>query len=156
MLPGTPFPDRLSRGRHLRQVVRVHLADVVLLPSRILTRRKAVLLYPALDAPGDVVGNSAHTIEQHVSIAQQNAVVMVIRMAHFPQHLAVPVRFENHPAFEREATEKALPRRAPVIEERAPLGEIARQTWRVRQVPGVNHLTAEVDEIHPSVSPDEG
>src|SRR5215831_18568203 len=62
MLPGTPFPDRLSRGRHLRQVVRVHLADVVLRPSRILTRRKAVLLYPALDAPGDVVGNSAHTI----------------------------------------------------------------------------------------------
>src|SRR5215510_2038676 len=155
MLPGTPFPDRLSRRRYLRQVIRVHLAGVILRPSRILARRKAVLLHPSLDAPGDVVGNPAHAIQQYVSVLQEDPVVMMIRMAHFPQHLAVPVRFENHTAFEREATEKALLRRAPVVEERAPLGEIAGQARRVWQVPGVDHVAPEVHEIDLSVSPDE-
>src|SRR5215471_1253527 len=116
MLPGTPFPDRLSRRRDLRQVVRVHLARVVPRPRRILARRKAVLLHPSLDAPDDVVGNSAHAIQQHVSVPQQDAVVMMVRMAHFPQHLAVPVCFEHHAAFEREVTEKALLGRAFVVE----------------------------------------
>src|SRR5262245_4622442 len=81
---------------------------------------------------------------------------MVVRMAHFPQDLAVPVRLQDHATFERKATEKALLRRAPVVEECSPLGEIAGQAWRVRHVPGVDDIAAEVDEIDPSVPPDEG
>ena len=127
MLPGAPLPDRLSSRRHLGQVVRVHLADLDLGPRRILARRKAVLLHPTPDTPGDLVGDLAHAIQQHVSVAQQDAVVMVIRMAYFPQHLAIPVRLQDHAPFEREATEKALLGRAPVIEQRAPFGEIAGQ-----------------------------
>src|SRR5262249_244121 len=37
VLPGTPFPDRLSTRRHLGQVVRVHLADIRVRPSGVLT-----------------------------------------------------------------------------------------------------------------------
>src|SRR5262249_48076126 len=55
VFPGTPFPDCLSSGRHLGQVIRVHLADVVLRPRMILARGKPVLLRPSLDTPGDVV-----------------------------------------------------------------------------------------------------
>jgi hypothetical protein len=47
-------------------------------------------------------------VQQHVSVAQQDAVMMMVRMAYLPEHLAIPVRFQNHATFEREATEKAL------------------------------------------------
>src|SRR5438132_8414465 len=155
MLPGTPFPDRLSRRRHLGQVIGVHLADVGLRPRSILARSKLVLLHASLDTPGDVVGNLAHAVQQHVSVAQEDAVVMVVRMADLPEHLAVPVRFQDHPALERKAIQKALLRRAPVVEERPPLRETAGQPRWVRHVPGVDHVAVKVDEVHPSVSPDE-
>src|SRR5262249_49365728 len=105
---------------------RIHLADVGARPSRVLARREAVLLYPALDSAGDVLGDLAHAIQQHVAVAQQDAVVMVVSMAKFPEHLAVPVRFEDHPPLERESTEEALLRGAPVVEQGSAVGEVAR------------------------------
>src|SRR5262249_37347500 len=75
------------------------------------------------------------------------AVMMMIRMAHLPEHLAIPVRLQNHAAFEREATEKALFRGAPVVKQRSALCEIAGQAGRVRQVQGVHDLALKVDEI---------
>jgi hypothetical protein len=47
-------------------------------------------------------------MQQHVAIAQQDAVVMVVRMTYLPQHVAVPVSLQDDAAFEREAAEEAL------------------------------------------------
>ena len=33
---------------------------------------------------------------------------MVVRMVYFPEHLAVPVRFQHDATFERKAAEKAV------------------------------------------------
>jgi hypothetical protein len=34
--------------------------------------------------------------------------MMMVRMAHFPQHLAVPVRFQHHAALKGKPAEKIL------------------------------------------------
>src|SRR5262249_61055192 len=81
---------------------------------------------------------------------------MVIRMAHFPQHLAIPVRFESHAAFEWKAAEKALLRRAPVVEKRAPLGEIPGQTWRARKDSGTYEPPPEGPRTRPPPPPQRG
>src|SRR5262245_40888374 len=104
---GTPLPNGLSLRRHLGEIVRVHAAGVVLRAGRILARGKAVFLHPSFDTPGDIVGNPAHAIQQHVSVAQQDAVVMVVGMSDFPQHLAVPVCLQDHATLERKPAEKA-------------------------------------------------
>jgi hypothetical protein len=61
-------------------------------------------------------GTLPRAVQQHVSVAEQDAVMMMIRMTYFPENPATPVRFEHHAAFEREAAEKAVFRRAPVEE----------------------------------------
>ena len=43
-----------------------------------------------------------------MQLPPQDAVVMVVRMADLPEHLAVPVRLQNHTALERKATQKAV------------------------------------------------
>ena len=77
--------------------------------------------------------------------------MMMVRVAYFPQHFAIPVGFQDDAAFEREAAEEALLRRAPVVEQRPTLGEIAGQARRVRHGPGVGDLTLNIDEIHVAV-----
>src|SRR5690242_12360539 len=137
MLPGPPLPDRLSARRHLGEVVRVHLASFSRRPGRILARGEAVLLHPSFDAAGDVVGHPAHASQQHVSIAQQDAVVMVVWMAYFPEHLAVPVHFHDHATLERKAAEKALLWSTPGVEECSAAGAVAGHAWRGGHVHGV-------------------
>src|SRR5262249_40153829 len=61
-----------------------------------------------------------------------------------PKHLAVPVGFENYPAFERKPAEKALLRGAPVIKERSTLREIAGMSRRVGQAPAVDDLAVRI------------
>jgi hypothetical protein len=72
-------------------------------------------------------------------------------MAYFPEHLAVPVRFQDHAAFEWKATEKIVLRRASVVKQCPAFREIAGQAGRVRHVPGVDDVALKVDEIHGSV-----
>jgi hypothetical protein len=79
---------------------------------------------------------------------------MVVRVAYFPQDLAVPVCFQDDSAFERKATEKALLRCAAVVEERPAVGEVAGQARRVGHVPGVDDVAVKVDEIDTSIAPD--
>jgi hypothetical protein len=74
-------------------------------------------------------------------------VVVMIWMPHFPQHVAVPVGFQNHAALEGKAAEKILLRAAAVEKERPAFGQVAGQAWRVWQVPAVHHLAAEIDEV---------
>src|SRR5262249_7204446 len=108
MLPGAPLPNSLPCTSHLDQIIGVHLAGFTLRSGSILARKHVLFRHPPFDAPGDVSGHLAHAMQQHVSIAQQDAVMMMVRMAHFPEHLAAPVRFQDRAAFERKATEKAL------------------------------------------------
>ena len=67
-----------------------------------------MVLCPSFDLPGNFGGNSAQTIQQNVSVAQQDSDVMVVRVTHFPQHLAVPVGFQGHAAFERKPAERVV------------------------------------------------
>src|SRR5215467_6339248 len=151
MLPCPPLPDRLPLRSNLGQIIGVHLAGVCLWSRSITARLHVVLQHASSDPPGDVVGHLRHAMQQHVAVAQQNAVMMMVRMPYFPQHLAVPVGFQDNAAFERKAAQKALLGRAPVVEERPALGEIAGQAGRVRHFPGVYDLALQVDEVYVAV-----
>ena len=63
---------------------------------------------PPFDLPGNFGRNPAQTIQQDVSVAQQDPDVMVVRVTQFPQHFAVSVGFQDHAAFERKAAEKVV------------------------------------------------
>src|SRR5262249_31215206 len=89
--------------------------------------------------------------EQHVAVAQQDAVVMVIWMADFPQYLAVPVSFEGHASLEWKAAQKVVLRCSPVVEQCSALGEITRHARRIRQFAGVNNVALKIDEVHCSI-----
>src|SRR5712691_11123771 len=105
----------------------------------------------AFHSPRDVVGNPAEAIQQDVSIAQQNAVMMVIRVTDLPKHFAVPVSFQDDAALEGKPTEKTALRGASVIEQGPARGQITGQAGRIGHIPGVDDLAPEVDEIHGSV-----
>ena len=67
-----------------------------------------MVLCPSFDLPGNFGGNPAQTIQQHVSVAQQNPDVMVVRVTHLPQNVTVLVGFQDHTAFEGKAAEKVV------------------------------------------------
>ena len=67
----------------------------------ILAGSHVAFFHPSFDTPRDRVGDHAHAIEQHVAVAQQDAVVMLAGVAHFPEHLAVPVCLEGDTAQEK-------------------------------------------------------
>ena len=148
MLPSAPLPNSLPRRSHLSQVRGVHLAGFSLRSEKILVRSHLGLLHPAFDTLSDFVGYLAHTIQQHVSIAQQNSVMMMIRMAYFPEYLAGPVRFQGRTTFERKATEAVVLWRASVVVQRSAFSQIAGQPRRIRHIPGVDYLALKVDQIH--------
>src|SRR5580704_753688 len=99
MVPRTPLPNGLPCTRHLRQIIGIHLARVSFPLRSILTRLHVALLHSSLDTPGDLVGDLAHTMQQYISIAQQDAVMVVVPMVEFPEHLAIPVRFQDDATF---------------------------------------------------------
>src|SRR5262249_34345300 len=108
MLPGAPLPNRLPCRSYLGQVIRVHLAGLSLWSGSILARLHVAFGHPSGNAACDVIGYLGHAMQQHVAIAQQDAVMMVVPVAYFPQHFAIPVGFQDDAAFEREAAQKAL------------------------------------------------
>src|SRR5215467_9835772 len=138
MLPCPPLPDRLPLRSNLGQIIGVHLAGICLWSRSILARLHVVLHYAAGDTPGDMVGHLGHAMQEHVAVAEQDAMVMMVRVTYLPKDLAIPVGFQHHTAFERKTTEKALLWRAPVVKQRPALCEIARQAGRVRHIPGVD------------------
>jgi hypothetical protein len=103
MLPCAPLPSRLPLRSNLGQIIGVHLAGIGLVSGSILARLHVALLHPSGDTPGDVVWHLGHAMKEHVAVAEQNAVVMMIRVTYFPQHFAIPVGFQDDAAFEREA-----------------------------------------------------
>src|SRR5262245_29114194 len=90
-------------------------------------------------------------MEQHVAVAQQNAIVMVVWMTDFPQYLAVPVGFQDHASLEWKAAQEILLRGTPVVEQRPTLCEKARHAWRIRHLPGMDDVALKIDEVHCSI-----
>ena len=72
---------------------------------------------------------------------------MVIGVAHFPEHVAVPVGLQHHAALEWKTAEKILLGTASVKKEGSALGDVAGQPGRVRERPSVDDRTLEIDEI---------
>ena len=59
-------------------------------------------------------------------LAQSGAeLVMVIRLAHLPKDLAIPVCLQGHAAFERALSQEGFIGDLPIVKESALLGEIA-------------------------------
>src|SRR5436190_23731213 len=140
MVPGAPLPDSLPCRSQLDEVRRIHLAGFGLRLGEILARSHLGFLHSSFDALGYFVGYLAHAIQQHVAIAQQNAVVVLAGVAHFPEYFAAPVRFQGYTTFEREATEEVVLRIASVVVQRSALSQIAGKAWRIRHVPRVDYL----------------
>jgi len=65
-----------------------------------------VLRSPSSDTLGDVVGNLSQTMQQHISIAQQDAVMMVVRVPYFPEHISVRVGFQDYTALKWKPARK--------------------------------------------------
>src|SRR5262249_55471645 len=81
MFPTAPLPDSLSLTSQFSQIIRVHHASV-LLGLRSVERRGQIMVFrPSFDLPSNFGGNRAQTIQQHVSVAQQDPNVMVVWMA---------------------------------------------------------------------------
>src|SRR5262245_15445520 len=108
MLPRAPLPNGLPRRSNLGQVIGVHLAGFSLWSGSILARLHVVLHHASGDTPSDVVGHLGHAMQEHVAVAEQDAVVMMVRVTYLPKDLAIPVGFQHYAAFERKSTEKAL------------------------------------------------
>src|SRR5215472_8559559 len=108
MLPCPPLPDRLPLRSNLGQIIGVHLASISLWSRSLLARLHVVLHHASGNTPGDVVGYLGHAMQEHVAVAEQDAVVMMARVTYLPKDLAIPVGFQHHAAFERKSTEKAL------------------------------------------------
>ena len=73
---------------------------------------------------------------------------MMIRPAQLPQDLAVPIDLHYGAAHERLLAEERLIRDLTVVEERAALREVAVEAGGIGHLPGVDHRTLDVDEIH--------
>src|SRR5262245_63471949 len=114
MLPRAPLPNGLPRRSNLGQVIGVHLAGLSLWSGSILARLHVALHHSSGHAPCDVIGYLSHAMQQHVAVAQQDAVMMMVRVAYFPQQFAIPVGFQDDDAFERETVQKDLLCRATV------------------------------------------
>lgn len=96
MIPGSPFPNDPSFGRHFDEIICVYFT--VVLGSR----------HSAIYLQDDVLRKLRYAKKQNVAVAQPYAVVMVIRMAHFPENTPIPVDFERGAAFPRLTTEKPV------------------------------------------------
>src|SRR5262249_43070475 len=108
MLPRAPLPNGPPCRSNLGQVIGVPLAGFSLWSGSILARLHVVLHHASGDTPGDVVGHLGHTMQEHVAVAEQDAVVMMVRVTYLPKDLAIPVGFQDHAAFEWKSIKKAL------------------------------------------------
>lgn len=81
MLPTAPLPDGLSRRSQFSQIVSLHLASVPLRLRSVEGRGQTMVFRPPFDLPSNFGRNRAQTIQQHVSVAQQDPDVMVVWVA---------------------------------------------------------------------------
>jgi hypothetical protein len=130
VLPGPPLPDDVSFGRHLDEVITVHLAVVILGAGSTAT-----------DYRDDRSGKRHRAKEKHVPIAQPDAVVVMIGTLELPQDPPLPVHFQYGASLEGQSSHVCEIWDLSVIEERPAVGEIAIRAWRVRHVPGVDNAS---------------
>src|SRR5215831_1192009 len=135
MLPRAPLPNNLSIGRHLDKVVAEHLA-VVELGARAT----------AADFGDDIVRERPVADQHHVPVSQPDAIVRVLGMLHLPKYLAVPIHLQRRASHKWATAEVGVVRDLTAVEEPPMFGEIG-AAFRVRHLPGVNDLTAQIDEV---------
>src|SRR5215813_5006485 len=146
VLPAPPLPDDLAARRHLEQVVRVDR------PADFGSRQ------PAPDARVEIGGKGTQAEEDHIAVAELAGVMMVVRMLDLPDGLAVPVhleggaRLEARPGFEAPEVVHDL----AGIEEMTVVEQIAIESRTIGHPPGVDDLTAHIDEIYGSVAEHRG
>lgn len=84
VLPSAPFPDGSAVLGLFHQVVAVDLVGIMLGPRQ-----------AASYTHGDVRWKLGGTEQQHVAVAEQQPVMVMVRLFDFPKHLAVPIRFHR-------------------------------------------------------------
>src|SRR5215472_8038126 len=82
VLPSTPFPNALPIGRHLDEIVPVHLS--VMFRAR----------HSPFNLRNEIMRQPSQANQKHVTVAQPYAIVMMIGLANFPKNAPVPVTFE--------------------------------------------------------------
>src|SRR5262249_7515823 len=88
------------------------------------------------------------TDQKNISIAQANAIVIVIGMVHLPQNPSAPIHFQRGTAPIGSFPNVALVRNLAVVEERATPGEIPGLTGWVRHIPRVDDVAEHIDQVH--------
>ena len=138
VLPASPLPHDDTGDGHLDEVVAVDR------PVHLGAGQSA------LDPVGDLGGEGPETQQQNVAVTEPARVVVMVRMPDFPQHLPVPIRFEDGAALEAgprlEAREVLHDLAA--IEQMPAREQMAVKPRPVGQPPSVRDLAVHVDEIH--------
>ena len=78
--------------------------------------------------------------------------MMMIGLPDFPKNPAIPIRLERDTAVKWRSPKKRIVGNLTVVKERAPLGQIAIETWRIWHLPGVDYLAVEIYKINFSFS----
>jgi hypothetical protein len=92
----------------------------------------------------------SQTNQHHVAVAQPDAVMVVVRMAYFPENSTIPIRFKDDAAFPRLPADEAIRLfdDFSVVKQRASFGQIAVVAGRVGHLPAVGYVAVNVDQIN--------
>ena len=138
MLPGSPLPNHTTIRGHLDEIVRVHRAVV-------LGARPA-----ALDPRNQMLRQLRQANQQHIAVAQPDAVVVMVGLAHLPKNFSVPIRFEHNAALPGLPADKAFRvlDRFAVVKKRAVICEIAGVAGRIGHLPTMDEVAVDIDQIN--------
>ncbi len=142
-----PLPHDLAAGRHLHQIVGVHI-PLVLRPRQ-----------PALDLGDEIARHFLQTEQDDVPIAQLPRIMVVCRVPHLPEHPSRPVHLHGDPCFKA-----VLPGREPfqlreglaTVEQVPILEQIAVEARWVGELPCVHRLPLHIDQVHGAISEQRG
>lgn len=103
----------------------------------------------APDAPHEIARDGGKAEEQDVAVAQFDSIVMVVRVADFPEHVGVPVRLQHRAALPRLPADEATGffQHLAIVDEYPVRCQVAIQTGRVRHPPRMRHVALEIEEI---------
>src|SRR5918995_920572 len=125
MFPGTPFPNDIAFGRHLDEIIPVHLT-VVLGPG-----------HAPFNLCNQILRQPIQAKKKNVAIAQSYTIMMMVRVTCFPKDAPIPISFEHGTALPRLPANEALRilRRFSIVEERASISQITVVSWRIGHLP---------------------
>src|SRR5262249_21066425 len=83
VVPSTPFPDNLSIGCHLDEIVRIHL------PVALRAR------HTTFDLRNEILRQLSQANQEYVAVTEPYAVMVMIGLSVFPQQTTIPVGLER-------------------------------------------------------------